>query len=167
MSVDEIVDRVQRFGCQTVEITGGEPMCQSDGALDLMHRFLDLGLTVLLETNGSLPLSDVPHGVHRIIDLKPPASDQKHNEAIWLGYAEDWRSEDEIKCVVTGRSDFDWCLEKLKKYGALGHVIVHFSPVWGECDPQSLVSWICDSHAPVRLNYQLHKVIWDPSTRGV
>lgn len=167
ISLDEVVSRVLAFNCRTVELTGGEPMCQREGALELMHRFVALGLTVLLETNGSLPLNAVPTEVHRIIDLKAPGSGQSHDASIWRGYAEDWRPTDEVKCVITGRSDFDWCLKKLREYGALGRVTVHFSPVWGECDPQALVSWICESHEPVRLNYQIHKVIWDPNKRGV
>ena len=167
MSLEDIEKQVDAFGCPTVEITGGEPMCQREEAILLMEHLLSKGYTVLLETNGSLLLHDVPCGVHRIIDLKPPKSGQPHAEDVWQSYSRDWRDTDEIKCVVCDRSDFDWCLDKLRLYGALGRVTVLFSPVWGECDPQSLVRWICDAHAPIRLNFQIHKIIWDPDTRGV
>lgn len=167
MSLDAIEARIDAFGCPTVEITGGEPMCQPQQAISLMTRLLSKGYTVLLETNGSLPLDDVPVGVHRIIDLKPPQSGQAHDAHLWHSYARQWRKTDQIKCVVCDRADFDWCLDKLRLYDALGKTTILFSPVWGECDPQALVQWICDAHAPVRLNYQIHKVIWDPSTRGV
>lgn len=166
-TVDDIIQKVNGFDCKTVEITGGEPMCQHAEVIELMMRLLQLNYTVLLETNGSRPLRDVPEGVHRIIDLKPPASEQPHDEALWNEYATDWRDNDEVKCVVCDRSDFDWCIEKLLRYNAIGRVTVHFSPVWGECNPQELVKWICDSKLPIRLNYQLHKVIWDPQMRGV
>ncbi len=167
LSVDEILAKLATYSCKTVELTGGEPMCQRDEAIELMQRLVERGYTVLLETNGSLKLSDVPNAVHRIIDLKPPMSAQTHNEAIWREYAQDWRDTDEVKCVVCGREDFDWCLEILRQYGALGRVTVHFSPVWGECETQDLVKWICDANEPIRLNFQIHKVIWDPNARGV
>ena len=167
MTLDDIEKQVASYQCQTVEITGGEPMCQRQEAVLLMARLLAKGYTVLLETNGSLPLDDVPQGVHRIIDLKPPKSGQPHDVAVWKTYAEHWRDTDQIKCVVCDRADFDWCIEKLNDYGAIGRIPVLFSPVWGECDPQALVAWICDAHAPIRLNFQIHKIIWDPDTRGV
>lgn len=167
MSVEDIVRKVLAYRCDVVELTGGEPMMQPEGACLLMARLLSEGLTVLLETNGACCLDDVPHGVHRIIDLKPPGSGTAHRADIWAGYAAHWRDTDEIKCVVTGRSDFDWCVEKLKIYNALGRVIIHFSPVWGAVEASELVRWICDSRLPVRLSLQIHKVIWDPDCRGV
>ena len=167
MSIDDVISKVSSFGCDLVEITGGEPMCQHDDACDLMNRLIERHYTVLLETNGSLPLDDVPLAVHRIIDLKPPKSGTIHNEEIWRGYAGQWRSTDEIKCVVADRADFDWCIGKLHQYNAFHQVIIHFSPVWGEQDPAVLASWICESHLPIRLNLQLQKIIWDPNARGV
>lgn len=167
MTVQEVRDRVQSYGCGLVEITGGEPMIQPEGACALMSVLLEGGYTVLLETNGACPLSGVPAGVHRIIDLKAPGSGTRHREDIWDGYASEWRETDEIKCVVSDRADFDWCMEKLRHYNALGRVIIHFSPVWGAVEASDLVSWICASHAPVRLSLQIHKVIWDPEARGV
>ena len=167
MTVDEIVARVKSYGCRLVELTGGEPMLQAEGACSLMSRLLAEGMTVLLETNGACALDLVPQSVHRIIDLKAPGSGTVHREDIWNGYAGSWRDTDEVKCVVSGRSDFDWCMEKLKHYKAVGRVIIHFAPVWGAVEPSDLVEWICASHEPVRLSLQIHKVIWDPEARGV
>lgn len=164
---EEIIDKVEQLKCDIVELTGGEPMCQGAQACLLMQWLLKKGKTVLLETNGSLPLDDVPMGVHRIIDLKPPKSGVKHDEKIWTQYAEQWRNTDEIKCVVADREDFDWCIQKLHQYKAFGRVIIHFSPVWDELKPAELVTWICESQLPIRLNLQIHKVIWDPDARGV
>ena len=167
MSIDAVLEIVRSFRCGLVEITGGEPMCQREDACSLMQRLLEMGKTVLLETNGSLPLDDVPDGVHRIIDLKPPKSQTKHEDEIWRGYAKSWRTTDEIKCVVADRADFDWCIQKLGEYDAFHKTIIHFSPVWGTMNPADLAQWICDSGLPVRLNLQLQKFIWDPNARGV
>ncbi|MBO5752417.1 MAG: radical SAM protein [Proteobacteria bacterium] len=165
--VEEVIDKIEQLNCNLVELTGGEPMCQSQLACQLMAWLLKKGKTVLLETNGSMPLDDVPQGVHRIIDLKPPGSHVIHPENIWMHYAENWRNTDEIKCVVANREDFDWCIQKLHQYKAFTRVIIHFSPVWDELAPAELVTWICESQLPIRLNLQIHKVIWDPDARGV
>ena len=167
MSIDEIIAKVAAYDCDLVEITGGEPMCQHHEACALMIRLLEMHKTVLLETNGSQPLDDIPRDVHRIIDLKPPQSNTIHNEQIWRSYAKDWRPTDEIKCVVANREDFDWCIGKLHQYDAFHHAIIHFSPVWGELEPAILAAWVCNSHLPIRLNLQLQKIIWDPNARGV
>ena len=167
MDIETVLGRVSDIGCPLVEVTGGEPMVQAGPANVLMARLLDTGHTVLLETNGSLPLDGVPMGVHRIIDLKAPGSCTRHNADVWHGYAAGWRNTDEIKCVVACREDFDWCVEKLHHYGAFNRVIIHFSPVWGAVAPASLAEWICSSHLPIRMNLQIHKVIWDPNARGV
>jgi 7-carboxy-7-deazaguanine synthase len=84
-----------------------------------------------------------------------------------MHYAENWRNTDEIKCVVANREDFDWCIQKLHQYKAFTRVIIHFPPVWDELAPAELVTWICVSQLPIRLNLQIHKVIWDPDARGV
>ncbi len=167
MSIDEILAKVEAYNCDLVEITGGEPMCQHAEACTLMQRLVDLGKTVLLETNGSQPLDDVPEAVHRIIDLKPPQSGTVHNAQIWRSYAKNWRASDEIKGVIADRGDFEWCIQKLHEYDAYHHVIIHFSPVWGALNPADLAAWICDAHLPIRLNLQLQKIIWDPNARGV
>lgn len=167
MEIDEILDRVDSYQCDLVELTGGEPMIQPEGACLLMQNLLKRNKRVLLETNGSIALDNVPEGVHRIIDLKPPVSGVKHNETLWSHYAKTWRNTDEIKCVTASHEDFEWCIEKLHQYDAFGRVIIHFSPVWGAIEPAELVQWICDSHLPIRLNLQIHKVIWHPDARGV
>ncbi len=167
MTVGEIIEKINAFSCPLAEITGGEPMLQEAGACALMSKLLQDGKTVLLETNGSLPLDDVPQGVRRIIDLKPPQSKTKHDADVWRRYAAAWRDTDEIKCVVADRSDFDWCVAKLHEYGAFNRVIVHFSAVWGKLALARLAQWICDSRLPIRLNLQQQKIIWDPAARGV
>ena len=167
MAIDEILREVEAIGCRLVEIAGGEPMCQAPEVCNLMLRLVEHGYTVLLETNGSRLLDMVPEQVHRIIDLKPPKSMTAHDEKVWQSYSKTWRNTDEIKCVVTDREDFDWCLQKLSEYQLFGRVIIHFSPVWGKLSPEVLAEWICASKLPIRLNLQIQKVIWDPEKRGV
>ena len=166
-SIPEILEQIEKYPCQLVEVTGGEPMFQGDATCMLMSELLRKNKQVLLETNGSLILDKVPQGVHRIIDLKPPRSHVRHDEDLWMHYSTSWRDTDEIKCVVADRDDFDWCLEKLQKYQALHHIVVHFSPVWDKLKPDILAEWICQCGQPVRLNLQIQKVIWDPNARGV
>lgn len=166
-SIDEILCQVEAIGCRLVEITGGEPMCQAPEVCELMDRLIQRGYTVLLETNGSRTLEQVPEQVHRIIDLKPPKSMTTHDKKVWQSYAENWRNTDEIKCVVADREDFEWCLQKLSEYQLFGRVIIHFSPVWGKLSPEVLAEWICASKLPIRLNLQIQKVIWNPEKRGV
>ena len=166
-SVADVVAAVEEYPCDLVEITGGEPMVQRDASIALMEALLEKNKCVLLETNGTLDLDDVPERVHRIIDLKPPASRTHHDENLWKHYAAHWRRTDEIKCVVSDRADFDWCMEKLEKYDAFGHTVIHFSPVWGRMQPAELADWVCQSGKPVRLGVQIHKWIWHPNTRGV
>lgn len=167
ISLEDIHAAVESLNCNLVELTGGEPMCQADLACQLMQELLDRGKRVLLETNGSFPLDKVPQGVHRIIDLKAPGSGIRHLPQIWEGYASAWRPDDEIKCVVANREDFDWCLEKLEHYQAIGQTKIIFSPVWGELELEVLARWVCDSAHDIRLGLQIHKIIWDPNARGV
>ena len=166
-SISEILDEIEKYPSNLIEITGGEPMVQGDAACMLMAELLKKNKKVLLETNGSLLLDKVPDGVHRIIDLKPPCSRVRHDETLWMHYADNWRDTDEIKCVVANRADFDWCLEKLQKYRAFHHVTIHFSPVWNTLKPDILAKWICQCGKPVRLSLQIQKLIWDPNARGV
>ncbi len=167
MEMGDVLAKIESFDCDLVEITGGEPMCQKTAACELMSELIRRGKRVLLETNGSFLLDCVPEEVHRIIDLKPPASHVGHDENLWNHYAESWRDTDEIKCVVACREDFDWCIKKLHQYKAFNRVIIHFSPVWGSVAPEELADWICAAHLPIRLNLQIHKVIWSPDARGV
>ena len=159
MTLAEILDEVDKYPCNLVEITGGEPMCQGDATCMLMAELLKKNKTVLLETNGSILLDKVPQGVHRIIDLKPPRSCTKHDPELWRHFADHWRPTDEIKCVVSDREDFDWCIKKLNEYNAFSNTIIHFSPVWGILSPRDLVDWICQSGKPIRLNLQIQKII--------
>ena len=169
MGLGEILDFVRRFPSSLVEVTGGEPLLQ-DGVYPLMEALLAQGRTVLLETNGSLDLVRVPAGVRTIVDVKCPGSGMSahiHRES--LGRL---APHAEVKCVLSSREDYDWAVAFLNGLGLLptdpgSRPIVHFSPVAGRLDPAQLASWILTDRLAVRLQLQLHKILWPGIDRGV
>ena len=164
-TVDEVIADVDRYGCQLVEITGGEPLLQDD-VYPLMRRLVESGRTVLLETGGHRPIGGVPDEVIKIVDVKCPASGESDQN--------DWRNldalspHDEVKFVIQDRRDFEFAVDVMRRHGLAGRcAAVLFSPVHGVLDPKTLSEWMLADSVPARLQVQLHKYIWPPSTRGV
>jgi 7-carboxy-7-deazaguanine synthase len=166
MSVDEILSEVGRTGgdCRLVELTGGEPLLQHDVG-DLARRLLESGYTVLCETSGSLPVDRVPPEVVKIVDLKPPGSGEESSN--------DWRNlavlnphRDELKFVIANREDYEWAARQVRERD-LARFVVHLSPEFESQDPRELAEWVLADGLPVRVQLQVHKFIWEPSTRGV
>jgi len=164
MSVPEILERVGAFGCRRVEVTGGEPLLQ-EAALGLMSELCDRGYDVMLETGGALSIAAVDGRVRRIVDIKCPGSGMSDRN-FW-GNIRELKPTDEVKFVLRDRADFEWAMEAIREHGLSDRCPVLFSPVFGELDPAALAAWILESRAPVRMQLQLHKFIWEPSTRGV
>jgi 7-carboxy-7-deazaguanine synthase len=165
MSVDEVVERVGAYGCDVVEITGGEPLLQKD-VYPLMERLLADGRMVMLETGGHRSVSAVPPGVRRIIDVKCPGSGESEKNC-W-GNLDDLRATDEVKFVIRDRTDYEYARQILRERGLQEKcAAVLFSPVHGVMNNRELAEWILEDRLPVRLQLQAHKYIWDPSTRGV
>lgn len=164
MTVEAAVEQVRGLGCDLVEITGGEPLLQP-GALELMERLLRAGHEVLLETGGSLPIRDVPPGVRRIVDVKCPGSGEAERNH-WDNLR-DLREGDELKFVVADRADYDWARRQIESRALAGRAPILFSPVHDALDPGELARWILDDGLPVRLQVQLHKVLWPGVLRGV
>jgi 7-carboxy-7-deazaguanine synthase len=163
-TIDEVLDEVAAFGIPLVEVTGGEPLVHRQ-AIPLMARLLERGHTVLLETSGSRDISQVPEGVHIILDLKPPDSGEERAN-LWSNIPL-LKSKDEVKFVIASRRDYEWAREKLRAYDLDQRCTVLFSPVFGQVAPLDLVSWIMEDRLPVRFQLQLHKVLWPPDQRGV
>jgi 7-carboxy-7-deazaguanine synthase len=165
MSVDEVVADVEARGCPTVEVTGGEPLLQAD-VYPLMQRLLDSGKTVLIETGGHRSIEKVPEGVIRIVDIKCPGSGEAEKN--------DWENlgrlnkRDEAKFVIADRGDYEYARDIVQREQLPSRVnAVLFSPVHGELEAKQLSEWVIADRLDVRVQLQMHKYIWSPTTRGV
>ena len=165
MDIEEIVEKVDSFECSLVEITGGEPLLQSETP-QLISHLLDRGYKTLLETNGSKDIGFVDKRCVRIMDIKCPSSGEEKNND--LENLKSLKSGDEIKFVIADRTDYDFARNILNSvpYDKAG-VTVNFSPCFSKIQPGELAAWMLDDKMDVRLNLQLHKFIWDPDRRGV
>ncbi len=172
---DTLMERIHSYGVPTVCVTGGEPMLHGEHVVELMQTMVDQQMTVLLETNGTIPLDDVPQDVIRIMDIKTPGAleidaddlkfQKKHlhkpNLSLLLPH-------DEVKFVVTGRKDYEWARDFVREHN-LSEQVAHvlFSPSWADVNPQDLADWILADRLDARLNIQIHKYIWGPDVQGV
>jgi 7-carboxy-7-deazaguanine synthase len=165
MSIDDVLSRVGQFGCDLVEITGGEPLLQRD-VYPLMERLLASGKTVMVETGGHLSIKDVPAPVIRIMDVKCPGSGESSNNH-WENL-DFLTANDEVKFVIRDRADYDFAREVVARHDLVARTAaVLFSPVHGVLAAKDLAEWILAERLPVRLQLQAHKYIWDAHTRGV
>ena len=165
MSIDEVLAEVQKYGCGTVEITGGEPLLQTE-VYPLMSRLLADGKRVLIETGGHRPIDQVPVGVVRIMDVKCPGSGEA-SKMDW-GNLQRLTPADQVKFVIKDRDDYEYAREVVWREHLANRVgAVLFSPVHGVMHPRDLAEWILADRLPVRLQLQAHKFIWPPDTRGV
>jgi 7-carboxy-7-deazaguanine synthase len=161
----EVLKKALSFGTPLVELTGGEPLLQL-GAIPLLKELCDAGRTVLLETSGERDISKVDPRVHRIMDLKAPGSGESQRNR-WENIAE-LSQRDEVKFVLADRTDYDWAKAVIEEHGLPDRVrAVLLSCVWGELDPKDLVKWVLEDRLPVRVQLQMHKVIWDADAEGV
>lgn len=163
-SMMEIIEEVEKWTPRSVELTGGEPLAQ-EGTTLLAEELLARGFRVLIETSGSEPIDTLPKEVHVVMDIKCPGSGmESHN---LLSNLDHLKTSDDLKFVVSSKSDFDWSVDFVRKHALTGKVNVLASPAWGLVDPKDLVSWILDSEVPFRLNLQIHKYVWGPRVKGV
>ncbi len=169
-TLQEIHEEVDRLGCPVVELTGGEPLIHPNAFL-LAQELLDRDYTVLVETSGAVDVSPLDPRAHKIMDLKCPGSgEEKKNLWSNLGHL---THRDEVKFVLRDREDYEWARDTIRERGLdvrlAGEDLkaLLFSPVWDDLDLRKLADWILEDALPVRLQIQLHKLIWDPNTRGV
>jgi 7-carboxy-7-deazaguanine synthase len=163
LSRDEVLRRVAAFACPLVELTGGEPLLQP-GALPLLAALCDAGYEVLLETSGALDIGAVDPRVRRIVDVKCPGSGE-HQRNHWPNL-ELLRATDELKLVIADEADYRWARELVLARSLHERCPVWFSPVAGRLPPRRLAEWILGDRLPVRLQLQLHKLLWGDA-RGV
>jgi 7-carboxy-7-deazaguanine synthase len=164
MTLDQVVTRALEQDDHLVEITGGEPLLQAK-VHPLMARLADAGRTVLLETSGALDIAPVDPRVHIILDLKTPGSGEVAAN-LWSNLAL-LKPTDEVKFVLCDRADFDWAVAQVRAHALTDRCPVLFSPAFGQVNSTDLAAWVLESRLPVRLQIQLHKVLWDPKARGV
>ena len=164
MSIDDIMIEVGRYDCKFVEITGGEPLLQTD-VHELMKRLCDENYEVLLETGGSLDIGRVDHRVKRIMDIKCPSSGMESNN-MWDNIKH-LKSGDELKFVIGNRKDYEWSKSVIQKYELSQRCPIVMLIVFKELEPSELVRWILDDKLDVRFQLQMQKYIWKPETRGV
>jgi len=158
IEIPEIIAEIKQWNCNLVEVTGGEPLFQ-DECIDLLNELTNQNYEVLLETGGSLSISDVPIEIIRIVDFKCPSSGMEKKN-LW-SIVNDLQPHDEVKFVIGDREDFDWAKEMLNKYSLNKKCSILFSPTFGKIDPSLIVEWILEGDIPVRMQLQMHKHIWE------
>lgn len=157
MEVARLLQTVNGYGVRHACVTGGEPLAQP-GCLALLQGLCDQGLAVSLETSGALDITGVDPRVSVVMDVKAPGSGETaRNRMENLAHL---KRGDQLKFVLSGRSDFDWAMAWLARHPLPDGVEALFSPVHGELEPRTLADWIVEARAPVRFQLQLHKLLW-------
>ena len=156
-NLDAVMEEVARHGTRYVCVTGGEPLAQK-ACLPLLTALCDAGYSVSLETSGALDVSDVDPRVSKIMDLKAPGSGELEKNR-WENLAH-ITAADEIKLVLADEADYEWARSVLAEHRLTERCGVLFSPVQGQLSPDQLAGWVLRDHLPVRMQVQLHKVIW-------
>ena len=158
LSLSEILDRVRQFGVPHVTVTGGEPLAQVESR-PLMEALVEAGFEVSLETSGALSIADIDSNVSIVMDLKTPGSGESHRNL--LDNVSLLKSSDQVKFVITSREDYEWARFQIDQFGLDRRVDdVLFSPSFEELEPTVLAAWILEDRLPVRMQLQLHKILW-------
>ena len=164
MSVRDVINEVEKHNCKLVEITGGEPLAQSECLL-LMKSLCDQGFEVLLETAGNMPIENIDSRVKVIMDLKCPSSGMMDKNL--YGNIDHLKKADEVKFVMGTREDYEWSKNITDKYELNNKCVILFSCVFDKLEPLTLINWILEDKLDVRFQLQMHKYIWHPETKGV
>ena len=164
MTIDEILQNIQQYDCKLVEVTGGEPLLQKE-SIKLMKILLKDNYKVMLETGGSLPITQVPKEVIKVVDFKCPSS-KMEKKNLWknINYV---KNNDQIKFVIGDRKDYEWTKKKILELDLNSKCEILLSPVYNQIEPKEIVDWILEDNLNVRFQLQLHKEIWPESERGV
>ncbi len=178
-SADEVVAAIEALApVRLIEFTGGEPLLQARELIPLMQRLLAANYTLMIETSGERPLADLPSAIHKIVDVKCPASGECGR--FHLPNLECLTSRDEVKFVISNRDDYEFARAFVHEHTLdrrAGHIL--FSPAFKKApslerstancalDPRLLVDWMLDDSVPARLSLQIHKYIWEPQKKGV
>lgn len=173
---DELFEQVNSFDCSLIEITGGEPLLQKS-VHPFMTRLCDAGKTVLIETSGACDISLCDPRVIRIMDLKTPGSGEEERN-LWENI-DHLNTNDEVKFVLCDRNDYLWARDVIRKYDLTSRVKSVLVSAAAPMKPgleirgvnglsmHDLAQWLLEDRLGVRMQTQLHKLIWDPMARGV
>ena len=153
----QILEQVAAFGARYVTVTGGEPLAQK-GCLPLLTALCDAGFDVSLETGGAMEIGGVDPRVSVILDVKTPGSGEVEKN-LWSNL-DHLKRKDEVKFVLCDRSDYDWAKRVLADRAIAEKCPVLFSPVYSSLPPAALAEWVLQDRLPVRMQVQLHKILW-------
>lgn len=155
--IDEILEQVASYRTPYVCVTGGEPLAQKR-CQELLNRLVEAGYRVSLETSGAMDVSQVDERVSRVLDIKTPDSGEAGRN-LWTNL-DILTAHDQLKFVLCSRDDYEWALETVRSRGLDEKLDVLFSPVWGQVKPTELAEWVLSDHLNVRVQLQLHKLLW-------
>lgn len=166
MTISDILNQVRNFGCELVEVTGGEPLAQKN-AFTLIRQLCDEGYEVLIETGGYVSTEGVDERAAIILDVKCPASGEAERN-YWPNLERLRSSKDEVKFVIAGLADWEYAQQIIRRYDLeQTSKAILISPAWGLIDLAMLAEKVAQSGLKVRMQLQLHKYIWGPEKRGV
>ena len=164
ISEEKLFEKIKSYRIKSVEITGGEPLLQEE-VYGLTDNLIRNEYTVLLETNGTLDISRLNKKVIKILDIKCPGSGE-NDKTRWENL-ENLKREDEVKCVIMNKEDYEWTKWIFNKFSLIERFTVNLSPAHNLLQPDKLAEWILKDNLNVRLNLQLHKYIWKEAKSGV
>lgn len=165
MSFDQVLEKIQSYPCNLVELTGGEPLAQPS-AYTFLEFLADKGYELMLETSGAYPIQNVHNKVKIIMDLKTPSSKEAHRN-LWENIQYLNIDKDEVKFVVGCQEDLDYVSQISQKYQLHEKARLLVSPVFDSINLATLATWVMDQKQPFQMQLQMHKYIWDPETQGV
>ena len=157
VEISDILKTVANYGTKYVTVTGGEPLAQKD-CHTLLKDLCDAGYDVSLETGGAIDIGLVDKRVSVILDIKTPGSGELKNN-VW-GNLDYLKSADEVKFVLCSRADYEWAKDILDLHNIADKCPVLFSPVYSDLNPTQLADWVLADRLPVRMQIQLHKILW-------
>ncbi|HKO97865.1 MAG TPA: 7-carboxy-7-deazaguanine synthase QueE [Pyrinomonadaceae bacterium] len=164
-SLDDVLERVKAFGCNLVEITGGEPLAQKE-AFELIERLCSQGYEVLVETGGFFPTDEVDPRAKIILDVKCPDSGEESRNH-WPNLERLRPDKDEVKFVIASLNDWNYALQIISQHELTKRAKILISPAWDSIDLKQLADLITASGLDLRMQLQIHKYIWGPEVHGV
>ncbi len=155
--IDQIMEQVASYGTPYVCVTGGEPLAQKR-CQDLLNKLCEAGYRVSLETSGAMDVRQVDERVSRVLDIKTPDSGEAGRN-LWTNL-DVLTPHDQVKFVLCSRADYEWAVAEIRTRGMGEKLDILFSPAWGQVKPTDLAEWVLKDQLNVRVQLQLHKLLW-------